>query len=77
MKHDRSSDKKVKDEVNLSNYNSRKGDKTALNSSKKLIVAEQFSLVNQQARTKKASQAMTLTCRRRNPPRSRMVTENS
>lgn len=63
------------DETNLSNYNSRKGvDKTALNSSKKLIVAEQYSLASQHSKTKKGSQAVTLTCRRKQPPRNRMVT---
>ena len=39
-KEEKSSARKPKyEEVNLSNYNSSKGDRTALNSSKKLIVA--------------------------------------
>ena len=40
IKEEKSSARKPKyEEINLSNYNSRKGDKTALNSSKKLLVA--------------------------------------
>jgi hypothetical protein len=64
------------DMINLSSYNSRKGDKTALNSSKKLLV-EQYSLASHHAKTKKGSQAMTLTCRRKQPPRSRLATEHN
>jgi hypothetical protein len=77
-KEEKSSARNPRDEeVNLSNYNSRKGDRTALNSSKKLIVAEQYSLASQQARTKKVSQAYTLSSRRKNPPRSRLATDHS
>lgn len=65
-----------------SNYNSRgkkekKDDKTALNSSKKLIVAEQYSLGSNQVHTKKGSQTIIISYRSKKgePPRQRLRTE--
>jgi hypothetical protein len=62
--------------IKISSKKRRKNeDKTVINSSKKLIVAEQYSLGTHpnQAHTKKGSENATLSCRWK-PPRVRTKT---